>query len=81
MRHTSPHRLEFDRVVADKTDRKDKRKKDLDPDEKPTNEFVNNGSLSQVQLQRLFYRRQMLLSKGQYQMNAAALMALTTGYI
>jgi hypothetical protein len=77
MRHTSPHQLEFSRVGADKTERKDKNTGELKADEKPVNEFVNNGSLSQAQLQRLFYRRQNLLSKGQYQMNAAALMALT----
>ena len=81
MRHTeksSVHQNEFDRIALNKktgASADDKSaKKDKDGQDKAHNEYVNNGELSQSQLQRLFYRRQMLISKGRYHLNYAALM-------
>jgi len=73
MRHTSAHQDEFKRIVGTKH-----KKDDLQEDQskKSHNEFINNGELSQSQLQRFFYRRQHLMSKGQYHLNYMALMGV-----
>ena len=71
MRHSSTYQRDFGRAVG-----KDKASEPaLD---RSYNEFVNNGQLTQSQLQRFFYRRQNLLSKGQYHLNYMALMELAT---
>tara|TARA_R110002126_G_scaffold13118_1_gene56041 strand:- start:287726 stop:288769 length:1044 start_codon:yes stop_codon:yes gene_type:complete len=72
MKHTSAHRDEFKRIVGTK-DPSDEQKNDSP--KKSQNEFINNGELSQAQLQRFFYRRQHLMSKGQYHLNYMALMS------
>jgi hypothetical protein len=71
MRHTSAHRDEFKRIVGEKPSNGESKN---DASKKSQNEFINNGELSQAQLQRFFYRRQHLMSKGQYHLNYMALM-------
>ncbi len=78
MRHTTPsnYQNEFGRIAPSEKNVEGKAGKDKDAD-KVHNEYVNNGELTQSQLQRLFYRRQMLISKGRYHLNYMALLELS----
>lgn len=77
MRHTSSYQHDFKDAAGAKDGKRRYARpgdEDFKHEHKAHNEFVNNGELTQSQLQRFFYRRDQLMSKGQYKMNYMALL-------